>query len=88
MRKAIEKVSKGEIILDGRSEIKVEKIEPSCCSSFGTHINNRYCYDRGSVVRTKGGVAPEKEELAVGDDEFDLLNAIFGMFDDVEEIVR
>jgi hypothetical protein len=88
MRKAIEKVSKGEIILDGRSEIKVEKIEPYCCSSLGTHINNRYCYDRGSMVRTKNGVAPDKEELALGDDEFDLVNAIFGMFDAVEEIIR
>jgi hypothetical protein len=65
MRKAIEKVSKGEIIVEGRNEIKVDKVEPYCCSSLGTHINSRYCYDRGSVVRTKDVV--KREETGLGD---------------------
>jgi hypothetical protein len=71
MRKAIEKVRKGEIILDGRTEIKVDLVEPYYCSSRGTHINRRYCYDQGSMVRTKS--EPVKEETGLGDLEDDYI---------------
>ena len=85
MRKIIEKVQRGEIILDGRSEIKVEKVEPFACSSLGTHINSRYCYDRGMEVRTKG--EPTREESGLGDLEDDLLKGIFQMFDEVSKVI-
>lgn len=67
MRKSIEKVLRGEVIVEGRTEIKVDKVEPHACSSLGTHINDRYCYDRGMIVRTKDEKPKSKAETGLGD---------------------
>ena len=73
MRKSIEDVLKGEIIVEGRDEIRVDKVEPFACSTWGTHINGRYCYDRGWIVRTKED--PVREETGLGEleEDFELL---------------
>jgi hypothetical protein len=70
MRKSVEELVKGDIILEGRSEIKVNKVVNFACSSRGTHVNGNLCYDRGIRVRTKEGVVP-KEETGLEDLEED-----------------
>jgi hypothetical protein len=83
MRKSIESVVRGEIIVEGRKEIKVDKVEPRACSSLGTHINRSMCYDRWSIVRTKNIDIEEEYDRFVhgglGDAEEDnLLSALLG----------
>jgi hypothetical protein len=53
----ISQVRKGDTIVDGRSETEVKRIKHDACSSFGTHVNDRECYERGSKVRIKPGKA-------------------------------
>jgi hypothetical protein len=48
-------VRKGDTIIDGQDKIKVDKIEHGACSSFGTHVNNRFCYDRFTQVQVREG---------------------------------
>lgn len=69
---AIEEVRRGDIIVEGRDETKVTKVEPFYCSSNGTHINNRSCYDRGSIVKVKRDQKePSFDESGLGDFEED-----------------
>lgn len=66
----INEVRKGDTILDGRDRIEVKKVEIECCSSFGTHINGRVCYERGSKVNVKPAQHAESkhfEESGLGD---------------------
>lgn len=50
----IEQVQRGDVILEGRgSGIEVKKVTEFACSSFGTHINDTFCWDRGSDVRVR-----------------------------------
>jgi hypothetical protein len=76
---SIEEVRKGDIIVDGRSETEVKRIKHDACSSFGTHINNRECWPRGSKVRIKPGKAESQtfEESGLGDLEEDWKQDLF-----------
>lgn len=77
MQKRIEDVKRGDIILEGRKEILVKKVEPRTCSSLDTHINGSMCYPRGSMVRTKDVVNPEA--TGMGDlEEDNLLSSLLG----------
>jgi len=68
----ISQVRKGDTIVDGRSETEVKRIKHDACSSFGTHVNDRECYERGSKVRIKPGKADASfEESGLGDLEDD-----------------
>lgn len=66
----INEVRAGDTILDGRDRIEVKKVEVACCSSFGTHINDRICYERGMTVRINPrdrATSKRFEESGVGD---------------------
>lgn len=70
---SITEVRKGDIIVDGRSETEVKRIKHDACSSFGTHVNDRECYERTAKVRIKPGKVESKsfEESGLGDLEED-----------------
>lgn len=68
---AIEEVRNGDVIVEGRDETKVSKHEVAACSSKGTHVNGRYCYDRGQLVQVKRGARKDVEETGLGDLEED-----------------
>jgi hypothetical protein len=57
MRVSITAVQKGDTIIDGRDRIEVSRIEHNACSSKGTHVNRRICYDRTDVVDIRPGKA-------------------------------
>lgn len=60
---AIETVQVGDVIVEGRDQTVITKVEVDACSSRGTHINNKYCYDRGSFVQLKRRASPNKDEV-------------------------
>lgn len=63
----IEQVVKGDVILEqgGKKKIEVKKVRTYACSSLGTHINDRFCYERGTEVKIERGAK------AVTDEEID-----------------
>ena len=70
----ITSVRKGDTIIDGHDKIKVDQIEHNACSSFGTHVNNRFCYDRYTQVQVREGKRAKSrsfEESGLGDLEED-----------------
>jgi hypothetical protein len=87
MRKSIESVVRGEIIVEGRKEIKVDKVEPRACSSLGTHINRSMCYDRGSIVRTKDNADPAEAGLGDLPEDYDKMWEQFEK-ETLEEILK
>jgi hypothetical protein len=50
MQVSITEVVPGDILVEGRTRIKVDKIEHRACSSRGSHVNGKYCYNRTDVV--------------------------------------
>lgn len=56
----ITEVHKGDIIIEDQGEITVRKIEHEACSSKGTHVNDRGCYDRYAKVNIKVGRAKSR----------------------------
>ena len=67
---SITQVRKGDVILEGRDRTEVKKIEHNACSSFGTHINDRECWDRHTRVQIKPATHAESkhfEESGLGD---------------------
>jgi len=78
MRVSITAVQKGDIIIDGRDRIEVNRIEHNACSSRGTHVNRRYCYNQTDSVDIRPGKAESKhfEESGLGDLEGDEVNPI------------
>lgn len=86
----ITEVRKGDIIVEGRDQTKVDHIQHSACSSFGTHVNHRECYERGAKVSIKvadRATAQHFEESGLGDLEEDYLEN--QMFDEmaIERII-
>jgi hypothetical protein len=47
---SITEVVPGDILVEGRTRIKVDEIEHKACSSRGSHVNGKYCYNRTDVV--------------------------------------
>lgn len=77
----IEQVQKNDVILEqgGKKKTEVKKVVHSACSSFGTHINDRFCYERGSEVSVERGAKVEE----VTDDDLDaMLDAKFEIGDE------
>lgn len=74
----ITQVKKGDTIVDGRDKVEVTRVENDACSSLGTHINRRYCYDRSAYVEVraaqKNARSEDFTESGVGDLEEDYHN--------------
>ena len=50
---SITDVREGDQIVEGRKSLEVREVEHSACSSRGTHINGRMCYDQISMVKVQ-----------------------------------
>lgn len=74
---AIEAVQIGDVIVEGRDKTTVGKLDLWACSSKGTHINSRFCYDRGTLVNVQRGAKSQSiEETGLGDLEEDFAPGI------------
>lgn len=64
----ISEVRKGDTIREPgtKKDIEVKKVDVHACSSYGVHINDRFCYERGAqVVVTR----PSKKVEEISDED-------------------